>query len=95
MEQQHPEGSNPSFPPGTVILEARDQATSSSSEIILHPHPTNDPNDPLVRNRHLYPILPLLTWLELVTTAERNQFWFNFLLCPVYLCNAGHFSYRF
>lgn len=51
MEQHPPESeyTNTSLPPGTVVLEARGNALSTNSEIILHPRPTNDPNDPLVR----------------------------------------------
>lgn len=51
MEQhlRESEYTNPSLPPGTVVLEARENALSANSEIILHPRLTNDPNDPLVR----------------------------------------------
>jgi hypothetical protein len=35
-------------PPGTVRL-TKISEESTTAEIILHPKPTNDPNDPLVR----------------------------------------------
>lgn len=36
------------FPLGTIKLE---ELTRSHAEIILHPTPTDDPNDPLVGDR--------------------------------------------
>lgn len=62
MEQHHSEtgGPDPSLPPGTVLLESREH-TTENSEIILHPHPINDPNDPLVSLDTYVPLLPLLT----------------------------------
>lgn len=38
---------DPAWPPGTVRLERLLNTDSNSSEIILQPRPTSDPNDPL------------------------------------------------
>jgi len=41
---------NTEFPPGTIKLEDL-QPGSGRDKVILHPTPTDDPNDPLVGTR--------------------------------------------